>query len=130
MIRGDNGEVLKIYSVGSEGHTNYCRALELLARVAQRYSDEVNNKKKDREEQVNQILDQPDKKIIQRAERRKLKCYNLSQAAMILKAPRQTLYYWIKKGWVAPRRDYRNYPVFTVFDIERIMKWRHTVSSA
>ena len=130
MIRGDNGEVLKMYSVGSAGHTNYCRALELLARVAQRYSDEVNNKKKDREEQVNQILDQPDKKIIQRAERRKLKCYNLSQTAMILNVPRQSLYYWIKKGWVTPRHDYRSYPIFTVFDIERIMKWRHTVSLA
>ena len=129
MIRDDNGDVLKVYPVGSEGHTNYCRALDLFARVAQRNLDEISNKKKEREERVDKILEKPDKEIIQRAEQRKSKCYNLSQTAMILKVPRQTLYYWIKKGWVIPRRDYRNYPVFTVFDIEGIMKRHHTVSS-
>lgn len=122
--------MLKIYQVGSEGHTNYCRALDLLARVAQRRLDETNNKKKECQERIDLILDKPDKKIIQRAEQRKPKCYNLSQTAMILKVPRQSLYYWIKKGWVTPKRDYRDYPVFTVFDIERMMKWRHTVTSA
>ena len=122
--------MLAVYPPGSEGHSNFYRALEILVRVAKRHLDDVDNKKGKREEQSHRILDEPDKKIIRRAEKRKLKRYNLSQAAMILKIPRQSLYYWIKKGWVRPRRDYRNYPIFTVFDIERIMKWRHTVSSA
>ena len=121
--------MLKVYPVGSEGHTNYCRALDLFVRVAQRRLDGINNKKAECEERINQILDKSDKKVIQRAKQRKFKYYNLSQTAMILKVRRQSLYYWIKKGWVIPRRDYRNYPVFTVFDIEGIMKRRHTVSS-
>ena len=85
------------------------------------------NKKKEREEKVNLILDDPDKKIIRRAKKRKLRRYNLSQTAKILNVPRQTLYYWIKKGWVKPWRDCRKYPVFTVFDIENIIKWRNTI---
>jgi hypothetical protein len=85
------------------------------------------NKKKEREEKVNLILDDPDKKIIRRAKKRKLRRYNLSQTAKILNVPRQTLYYWIKKGWVKPWRDCRRYSVFTVFDIEKIMKWRNTI---
>jgi hypothetical protein len=39
------------------------------------------------------ILDEPDKKIIRKAEKRKLKRYNLSQTATILNVPRQSLYY-------------------------------------
>jgi hypothetical protein len=85
------------------------------------------NKKKEREEKVNLILDDPDKKIIRRAKKRKLRRYNLSQTAKILNVPRQTLYYWIKKGWVKPWRDCRKYPVFTVFDIEKIIKWRNAI---
>jgi DNA-binding transcriptional MerR regulator len=82
------------------------------------------NKKKEQEEQVEQILDEPDKKIIRRAKKRKLKRYNLSQTAKILDIPRQTLYYWIKKGWIKPKRDYRKYPVFTEEDVKKIKEWR------
>lgn len=89
--------------------------------------DKLLNKKKERKEHVNLILDEADKKIIHKAEKRKLKRYNLSQAAKILNVPRQTLYYWIKKNWVKPWRDYRRYPVFTVFDIQKIIKWRNTI---
>ncbi len=108
--------MLKVYPVGSEGHTNYCRAVELLVRIGEKYLDGITNKKRNRVERIKEILDKPDKKIIARAEQRKLKCYNLSQVAGILKVTRQTMYYWIKKGWLIPRRDYRSYPVFTVFD--------------
>ena len=52
------------------------------------------------------------------------KRYNLSQAAKELGITRQGLYYWIKKGWVKPKRDYRNYPVFTKEDIKSIKDWR------
>jgi DNA-binding transcriptional MerR regulator len=51
----------------------------------------------------------------------------MTQAAGILGVHRQTLYYWIKKGWLKPKRDYRNYPVFTVLDIEDLIKWRDTL---
>ena len=35
------------------------------------------------------------------------KRYNLSKAAKELGLTRQGLYYWIKKGWVKPKRDFR-----------------------
>jgi len=52
------------------------------------------------------------------------KRYNLSEAAKELGLTRQGLYYWIKKKWVKPKRDYRNYPVFTAEDVKRIKEWR------
>lgn len=53
-----------------------------------------------------------------------MKTYNISQLAKKLGIARQTLYYWIKKGWVKPKRDYRKYPVFTEKDAQNIIKWR------
>jgi DNA invertase Pin-like site-specific DNA recombinase len=55
------------------------------------------------------------------------KPYNLCETAKILNVHRQTIYYWIKKGWIKPKRDCRNYPIFTVFDIEKIRKWKRSV---
>ena len=52
------------------------------------------------------------------------KRYNITHAAKELGFTRQTLYNWIEKGWVKPKRDYRNYPVFTKEDIKNIEKWR------
>jgi len=52
------------------------------------------------------------------------KRYNMREAAKELGVTRQTLYYWFKKGWVMPKRDYRDYPVFTKEDIRNIEKWR------
>jgi DNA-binding transcriptional MerR regulator len=57
----------------------------------------------------------------------KSKRYNMREAAQELGVTRQTLYYWFKKGWVKPKRDYRNYPVFTQKDIIRIKKWRNVL---
>ena len=59
--------------------------------------------------------------------RHKQGVFNLTKAAEELKVPRQTIYYWIKKGWIKPRRDYRNYPVFTAADLSRIIKWMNTL---
>ncbi len=56
-----------------------------------------------------------------------MKRYNASEAAKELGVARQTLYYWIKKGWVKPKRDYRNYPVFTEKDIKKIKEWMNTL---
>ena len=53
-----------------------------------------------------------------------MKRYNLSQTAKELGITRQTLYYWIEKGWVKPKRDYRKYPVFTKDDLKKINEWR------
>lgn len=53
--------------------------------------------------------------------------YTLTALAKLLKVPRQTIYYWIEKGWVKPKRDYRNYPVFTKKDIKKIFKWKKTI---
>lgn len=53
-----------------------------------------------------------------------MKRYNMSHAAKELGVTRQTIYYWIEKGWVKPKRDYRNYPVFTKEDIKGIKEWR------
>ena len=52
------------------------------------------------------------------------KRYNITHAAKELRITRQTLYNWIEKGWVKPKRDYSNYPVFTKEDIKNIEKWR------
>ena len=48
------------------------------------------------------------------------KRYNLSKAAKELGLTRQGLYYWIKKGWVTPKRDFKNHPVFTESDLKKI----------
>jgi len=55
------------------------------------------------------------------------KRYNMREAAKELGVTRQTLYYWFKKGWVRPKRDYRNFPVFTLQDIKNVKKWRETL---
>jgi len=56
------------------------------------------------------------------------KRYNMREAAKELGVTRQTLYYWMKKGWIRPKRDYRNFPVFTEEDIEKINEWRNTLN--
>ncbi|MBU2103017.1 MAG: MerR family transcriptional regulator, partial [Candidatus Omnitrophica bacterium] len=74
-------------------------------------------------------IEEDDKKLFKEYEQRLGKRYNLTQTARILRVHRQTIYHWIKKGWCKPRRDYRNYPVFTVLDIENLIKWRNTMKS-
>jgi len=122
-----DGKVIKIYPYSSEEYWRFHRVLEILHKAGKKRLEKLLNKKEEQKEQVNQILDEPDKKIIRKAEKRKLKRYNLSQAAKVLNVPRQSLYYWIKKGWIKPWRDYRRYPVFTVLDIEGLIKWKNTI---
>lgn len=130
VIRDEKGKVTKVYPYGSEEQLRYEQVLEILFEEDKKWLEKLLNKKKEEKEQVNQILDEPDKRIIRRTDKRKAKRYNLSQTAKIFNITRQGLYCWIKKGWVKPRRDYRNYPVFTVFDIEEIIKWRNTIEWA
>ncbi|MFA5089738.1 MAG: hypothetical protein WC510_01735 [Candidatus Omnitrophota bacterium] len=127
IVRNKKGKIIAVFPYGSEPWLRYQQFLEILVEADKRKLEELLNKKKERDEQVNKILDQADRRIIHKAEKRRLKRYNLSQTAKILRVPRQTLYYWIKKNWVKPWRDYRRYPVFTVFDIQKIIKWRNTI---
>jgi len=53
-----------------------------------------------------------------------MKRYNMVEAAKQLGVTRQTIYYWFKKGWVNPKRDYRDFPVFTDADIRNLKKWK------
>ena len=127
VLYNKKGEVVAVYPPDSEEHWRMERVLEILYEADRRNLEKLLNKKREKKEQVNQILDEPDKKIVRKAEKRKLKRYNLTQTAKILNVPRQSLYYWIKKGWIKPKHDYRHYPVFTVFDIEGIIKWRNAI---
>lgn len=58
------------------------------------------------------------------------KVYNVPQAAKELGVHEQTIRYWMKKGWIKPKRDYRNYPVFTKDDLKKINKWREELKEA
>lgn len=51
----------------------------------------------------------------------------MTQTAKILEVFRGTLYYWVKKGWIKPERDYRDYPIFTTLDIKNIIKWKQNI---
>jgi DNA-binding transcriptional MerR regulator len=72
-------------------------------------------------------IEECDKKVFRKVTKRSRKRYNLTQTARILEIHRQTLYYWIRKGWIKPKRDFRRYPVFTVLDIEKLIKWRNAI---
>lgn len=45
-------------------------------------------------------IEECDKKIFRKATKRSTKLYNLTQTARIVGVHRETLYYWIKKGWI------------------------------
>lgn len=55
------------------------------------------------------------------------KTYNIPQTAQKLGVHEMTIRYWIRKKWVTPQLDYRNYPVFTDEDIKKIVDWRNTL---
>lgn len=59
---------------------------------------------------------------------KKTDIYTMTAAAKELGVTRQAVYYWIKKNWVTPKRDYRNYPVFTAGDLTVLKKWQHTLT--
>ena len=53
----------------------------------------------------------------------KLKKYSMTEAAEILGVHRQTMINWVRRGWIKPKRDYKNYPIFTDKYIAEIKKW-------
>jgi DNA-binding NtrC family response regulator len=96
-----------------------------LQQADRRCLEELAGKRGAKKAYLDAQVDECDRKIIKRVVRSDKK-YNLTQAAHLLKVHRQTIYYWIKKGWIQLKRDYRNYPVFTVLDIENIIKWKNS----
>lgn len=55
--------------------------------------------KKKRRKEILHGLNQPIQRNAGTQRGKYLKRYNLSQTAEVLEVPRQTVYYWIKKGW-------------------------------
>jgi len=129
VLRLKDGRV-KVYPYGSEEQLRWEQALEYIFELDRLRLERLLREKAEQHEQVEQILAVPDRRIVHRRQRRRLQRYNLTQTAKILQVTRQGLYYWMKQGWVKARRDYRGYPVFTVFDIEQIMKWQDGLSAA
>ncbi len=59
--------------------------------------------------------------------KKKTKKYTITRLAKELGVTRQTIYYWIRKKWVTPGKDYRNYPVFSDKDMREIKKWHGAI---
>ena len=101
--------------------------VEIVSRADRRCLAALTSERSERKVEIESQIDESDKKVIKNRIARSSKHYNLTQAAHLLKVHRQTIYYWLKKGWVKLKRDYRDYPVFTVLDIENIINWRNSV---
>ena len=56
-----------------------------------------------------------------------MKTYSMTETAKMLGVHRQTMINWIRKGWVKPKRDYKDWPVFTDECIAKIKEWRETL---
>jgi len=121
------GEVIKVFPYGSEEQQRFEEGIDLLFKLYQLDRERQLNTKLEKEKKLSSQIDKADKKIFRKRIKRSDRIYNMTQVAAILGVHRQTLYYWIRKGWVKPKRDHRNYPVYTVLDIEGIIKWRNSV---
>jgi len=95
--------------------------------VDRRCLEELIYRKTQKEWEINTQIEKTDKRLFQKQAKKSIKKYNMTQTAKILGVHRETLYYWTKKRWIKPRRDYRNYPVFTVLDIKNLIDWKNTI---
>jgi len=120
-------EVTEAFPCGNEEQLRFQEFLEILSRADKRCLEELVKEKAGRKAELDSQIEDCDKKVIERRITRSGNHYNLTQAAHLLNVHRQTIYYWMKKNWVKPKRDYCDYPVFTVLDIESIIKWRNSV---
>jgi len=89
--------------------------------------EQILNERQEKEQRFDEQIEESHKKRFRKIQRRSTKKYNLTQTARILQVHRQSIYYWMKKKWVKPKRDFKGYPVFTVLDIERLIEWRNTL---
>jgi len=55
------------------------------------------------------------------------KLFNVTELAEKIGVTRQTVHFWIRKGWVRPKRDYKNYPVFTPSDVKHVISWKNSL---
>ncbi|MFH1396956.1 MAG: MerR family transcriptional regulator [Candidatus Omnitrophota bacterium] len=127
VFRNKKGEVIKAFPYGSEERQRFEQGIDLLFKLYQLDRERQLNAKFEKEKKLNSRIDVADKKIFRKRIKRCDRIYNMTQAAAILRVHRQTLYYWIRKGWIKPKRDRRNYPVYTVLDIEHIIKWKNSI---
>ena len=127
MIYDKQGKVVKVYPYGSEPQQRWEKFFDILYEARKRSLEKKAEKKLQKERLIDSQIAECDKKIFRRQIKRSDKKYNMTQTARILGVHRETLYYWIKKGWLKPKRDYRNYPVFTVLDIEKLINWKNTI---
>jgi len=127
VVRNKKGRVVKIYSYGSEEQQRYEKVLEILFEADRKRLAQLLTKKREKEQRLDEQIEESHKNRFQKIHRRSNKKYNLTQTARILRVHRQTIYYWIKKKWVRSKRDFKGYPVFTVLDIERLIEWKNTL---
>ncbi|MBU1784062.1 MAG: hypothetical protein KJ995_06895 [Candidatus Omnitrophica bacterium] len=127
VLYDKQGKVAKVYPYGSEPQQRWEKFFDILYEARKQSLERRAEKKLQKEQLIDSQIAECDKKVFRRQIKRSDRKYNLTQTAQILKVHRETLYYWIKKRWIKPKRDYRNCPVFTVLDIERLIKWRNTI---
>ena len=127
MLYDKQGKIVKVYPYGSEPQQRWEKFFDILYEARKRSLEKKTKKKLQKEQLIDTQIEECDKKVFRRQIKRSDKKYNMTQTARILDVHRETLYYWIKKGWLKPKRDYRNYPIFTVLDIEKLIKWKSTI---
>jgi DNA-binding NtrC family response regulator len=115
-----------LYPYGGEEQQRFEKFLEIVAEADKLFLEKLLKAGEQQKQAIDGQIEDCDKKVFSRVVKRSARRYNLTQTARVLGVHRQTLYYWMKKGWINPRRDYRNYPVFTVLDIENLIKWKNT----
>jgi len=127
VLRNDKIEIVKVYPYGKEEQWRVERVLGILFEADRKCLERLTGRRTQKEWEIDSQIEETDKKAFQRKAKRSIKRYNMTQTAKVLGVHRETLYYWIKKRWIKPRRDYRNYPVFTVLDIEKLIEWKNTI---
>lgn len=125
FIRNKKRKIVKVYPYDSEEQQRYEDVLEILFEADRKRLEQLLAKTREKEQRIDDQIEGKHKKRFQKIRVRSKKKYNLTQAARILQVHRQTIYYWIKKKWIKPKRDYKRYPVFTVLDIERLIEWKN-----
>lgn len=127
MLYDKQGKVVKVYPYGSEPQQRWEKVFDILYEARKRSLEKKAEKKLQKGQLLDSQIEECDKKVFRKCAKRSAKKYNMTQTARILGVHREILYYWIKKGWLKPKRDYRNYPVFTVLDIEKLINWKNTI---
>lgn len=100
-----DGKVVKIYPYGSEEQQRWEKSIEILCEAYKRHLEKQKEKKQQKEQVIDGQIEECDKKVFHKSAKRSAKRYNMAQTARVLGVHRETVYYWIKKGWLKPKRD-------------------------